>query len=62
MSRWEGDNLALLGRTASDLTALAATVEVLRSRQPSDPALRRAQQLVARLEATVSALIDGLKE
>ena len=61
-SKWDGNDLTLLGRTASDLTALAATIEVLRSREPSNPAVQRAQRLVGRLHATVTELIEQLKE
>jgi len=59
---WDRDHLALLGRTASDLTALAATIEVMRHRMPADPATQRAEMLAARLHATVTELLEQLKE
>lgn len=62
MPRWDGGDLSLLSRTATDLTALAATVEVLRRRDPSDPAVQRAERLVSNLHATITELIDHLKE
>jgi hypothetical protein len=61
VSNWDGDDLALLARTASDLTALAATIEVLRRRRPSDPAIQRAGLLVDRLLTTVSELVQQLR-
>ncbi|MDQ2959745.1 MAG: hypothetical protein M3R48_01645 [Candidatus Dormibacteraeota bacterium] len=62
MTEWDGDDLALLTRAASDLTALAATVEVLRRRQPADPTVRRAQLLVERLHGSVTDLLEQLRE
>jgi hypothetical protein len=61
VTEWEADDLELLGRTASDLTALAATIEVLHRRRPSDPTVQRAQRLVASLHATVTELIGQLR-
>ncbi|MDQ6847119.1 MAG: hypothetical protein M3019_05995 [Candidatus Dormibacteraeota bacterium] len=61
MHRWDGDDVTLLTRTSADLTALAATIEVLRRRRPADRSVQRAQRLVDRLQDTVTQLVNQLK-
>ena len=61
MPEWAAEDLALLGRMASDLTALAATIEVLSRRRPTDPAVQRAQRLVENLHSAVTQLADQLQ-
>lgn len=62
MASWDGDDLTLLARAASDVTALAATIEVVLRRGPNDPAVQRAQRLVERLHATITQLLEQLKD
>ncbi len=61
MPEWAAEDLALLGRTASDLTALAATIEVLSRRRPTDPAVQRARGLVESLHAAITQLAEQLQ-
>ena len=61
MADWDARDLALLARVSSDLTALAATIAVLRRRRPSDAAVERADVLVDRLHVTVHELIEQLR-
>ncbi len=62
MDRWHHEDLVLLSRTTEDLTALAATIEVLRRRQPSDATVERAQRIVERLEETLTQLVERLRQ
>lgn len=61
MPDWDSEALALLARAASDLTALAATIEVLRRNHPGDRAATRARILVDRLELTIADLLEHLR-
>jgi hypothetical protein len=60
MDRWDPAQLARLQRLASDVTALDACIEVLRTRHP-DETVARAAALVQRLHLEVSALIEHLR-
>jgi hypothetical protein len=59
---WESEDLTLLGRASADLTALAATVEVIRRRRPSDRSVQRAQRLADRMQDTITELVDRLRQ
>lgn len=61
MDRWDDEDLVLLSRTTEDLTALAATIEVLHRRRPSDATVQRAQRIVERLEETLIRLLARLR-
>ena len=61
MTDWDREDLALLARAASDLTALAATIELLRRHHPSDRGATRARILVDRLLVTVTDLLEHLR-
>ncbi len=61
MTRWEATDLSLLSRASADLTALAATIEVLRRRRPTDRSVERAQRIVERLQESVTELVERLK-
>lgn len=61
MTDWDADDLAALGRAASDVTALGLTIELLRRRDPDDPAILRARHLVAQLHETLVLLIERLR-
>lgn len=62
MRDWESEDLTLLGRASADLTALAATVEVIRRRRPSDRSVQRAQRLADRMQDTITELVDRLRQ
>ncbi|MBJ7595577.1 MAG: hypothetical protein JF886_12095 [Candidatus Dormibacteraeota bacterium] len=62
MTRWDTTDLSLLSRASADLTALAATIEVLRRRRPTDRSAERAQRIVDRLQETVTELVERLKQ
>jgi hypothetical protein len=62
VAEWEGEDVTLLSRASVDLTALAATIEVIRRRRPSDRSVQRAQRLADRLQETVTELVGRLKQ
>jgi hypothetical protein len=62
VAEWQGEDVTLLSRAAADLTALAATIEVIRRRRPSDQSVQRAQRIADRLQETVTELVGRLKQ
>jgi hypothetical protein len=62
VAEWQAEDVSLLSRASADLTALAATIEVIRRRRPSDRSVQRAERLVDRLQGTVTELVERLKE
>jgi hypothetical protein len=44
------------------MAAISATIEVLQRRGPDDPAVQRAQRLLARMHETVTQMLEQLRE
>ena len=62
MTSWDADTVQRLAQVANDLTALSATLEVLRSRRPDDAAVDRAISFVERMIGNVDAIVSRLRE
>lgn len=60
-SRWDDTALRLVREIAADLTALDATVEVLKPRQAQDAVLRDVDRLTKQLLRRQLDLLDHLK-
>lgn len=60
-TRWDDTALRLVREIAADLTALDATVEVLKPRQPQDAVLRDIDRLTKQLLRRQLDLLDHLK-
>ncbi len=59
---WDLDALRSLRQVANDLTALSATLEVLRGQRPRDAEVERAADLVERMIGSVDAIVGRLRE
>lgn len=62
MNHWDFDSVRSLRQMANDLTALSATLEVLRVRRPHDVEIERAIGFVERMIANVDAIVGRLRE
>lgn len=62
MNGWDTHSLARLRQVAIDLTALSATVEVLRARLPQDEAVERVAGVVDSLILHVNEIVEQLRE
>lgn len=62
MTSWDSDTVQRLTQVANDLTALSATLEVVRSRRPDDAAVGRAIDFVERMIGNVDAIVSRLRE
>ncbi len=62
MKTWDFDTLRSLRQVANDLTALSATLEVVRARQPRDVEVERAITFVERMIPNVDAIVRRLRE
>lgn len=62
MRAWDFDAVQRLRQLANDLTALSATLEVVRTTTPHDAALDRAITLVERMIRNVDAIVSQLRE
>ena len=62
MTAWDADTVQRLAHVANDLTALSATLEVLRCQRPDDAALDRAISFVERMIGNVDAIVSRLRE
>ena len=62
MTSWDSDTVQRLTQVANDLTALSATLEVVRSRRPHDAAVDRAISFVERMIGNVDAIVSRLRE
>ncbi len=62
MTSWDADTVQRLAQVANDLTALSATLEVLRSRRPDDEAIDRAISFVERMIGNVDEIVSRLRE
>jgi hypothetical protein len=60
-SRWDDRAIAMIRDMAADLTALDASVEVLRAGSPADPRLQTIDHLVKQCVSRQLALLDHLK-
>src|SRR5512135_1742416 len=62
MNGWDTHSLARLRQVAIDLTALSATVEVLRVRLPQDVAVERIAGAVDSLILHLNEIVEQLRE
>lgn len=62
MNGWDTHSLARLRQIAIDLTALSATVEVLRARLPQDEGIERVAGVVDSLILHVNEIVEQLRE
>jgi len=62
MNAWDIDTLRSLRQVANDLTALSATLEVLRARRRGDADVERAVGVVERMIRNVDAIVGRLRE
>lgn len=62
MNSWDFDTLRSLRQLANDLTALSATLEVLRARRARDVEVERAISFVDRMITNVDAIVGRLRE
>jgi hypothetical protein len=62
VSGWNAGTLARLRQVSIDLTALSATLEVLRARHEPDAEVERAAACVESLIVNVEAIVEGLRE
>ena len=62
MNPWDSDTLRSLRQVANDLTALSATLHVLRAQRPHDAEVERATGFVERMITNVDAIVTRLRE
>ncbi len=62
MTTWDSDTVRRLTQVANDLTALSATLEVVRSRRPNDAAVVGAISFVERMIGNVDAIVSRLRD